>query len=769
MFFVLKGETVTKQKVFLKKGVLLAAFAVTCLVFCSNPTNQNLRWRTNIELPISNTNFILGQQFKDLFKAIDTMQNFAILGISDSTVDGAYDTATHSLAFSDSLKDTFSFEQTQDTMSSKTFEVGIGPIPLTSAGNITANVPFGVAAGTLPADVKTGVVSSTVTLNNIQQITFDPTPANAQLSIRLTNKTGVEIDSVTLSFPNILPSTPSQTVGSIAAGSYQDITMNVAGNTIFNTIQTQVQATLKAGTVSAGASLGVTIMLAGAKANSAIVLDSLVNVADTFTNNYRITDSVNIDYADIEYGFFNYLVNNNTSLQLAVSAIHHDLWMTPACIRNNVTNVTELGALATAADTFNYYSGVIIQGERDVLPHSQVKFAQLNLSGNRMFPQWLDSNSITRVDYFVRTVPTGKWDTLNAMDSLVFTIQPAALSYGEMAGTLVKDYKKTSDTQNVAIPFPFPEGDRDSLRGKFHLARVVANMNVATDLPDSAYLGMLDVDFRVVAPDFPGSVTDTVITFGNVKNDTSYNRKLVITNVVNNFPDSVKILTNVTVPKGTKIRAINDRATAQNVGSMTVKSFVNYKLNAYFDWSVSSLTTMDLGADTFSIDQKSVELFRRMENRTASFDFEVLNQTNVYIRLYALFAPDSLRASRLMNDTLFPTDSLNNMTLTPGLAESHGYVNLLGTNGVYIPVRNRDTTNSIVLDNDQLTTILTTAKGGMRWMLQFLPSPGGANDSLKNTDYINIKSSFHFEGVNNMDSITNSYNGKNVMYTGSSR
>jgi hypothetical protein len=200
-----------------------------------------------------------------------------------------------------------------------------------------------------------------------------------------------------------------------------------------------------------------------------------------------------------------------------------------------------------------------------------------------------------------------------------------------------------------------------------------------------------------------------------------------------------------------------------------VKSFVNYKLNAYFDWSVSSLTTMDLGADTFSIDQKSVELFRRMENRTASFDFEVLNQTNVYIRLYALFAPDSLRASRLMNDTLFPTDSLNNMTLTPGLAESHGYVNLLGTNGVYIPVRNRDTTNSIVLDNDQLTTILTTAKGGMRWMLQFLPSPGGANDSLTNTDYINIKSSFHFEGVNNMDSITNSYNGKNVMYTGSSR
>jgi len=73
-FLSLKGETVFKQKVFLKKGLLLCAFAAACLVFCSNPTNQNLRWRTNLELPISNSNFILGQQFKDLFGAIDTIK-----------------------------------------------------------------------------------------------------------------------------------------------------------------------------------------------------------------------------------------------------------------------------------------------------------------------------------------------------------------------------------------------------------------------------------------------------------------------------------------------------------------------------------------------------------------------------------------------------------------------------------------------------------------------------------------------------------------------
>jgi hypothetical protein len=285
-------------------------------------------------------------------------------------------------------------------------------------------------------------------------------------------------------------------------------------------------------------------------------------------------------------------------------------------------------------------------------------------------------------------------------------------------------------------------------------------MTVATSLPDSAFLGKLNVNFRVVALDFPGTITDTNIVLGNVKKDTSYNRALVISNVVNNFPDSVKILTNVTVPKGTKIRAINDRATAQDVGTMTVKSFVDYKLNAYFDWTIHSLTTMDLSADTFTIDKKSVELARRMENRTATFDFDVFNHTNVFISLYALFAPDSLRAVRLQNDTLVPTGLFNDMVLTPGLAETNGYVNILGTNGVYIPVRNGDTTNSVALDNDQLDTILNTTKGALRWMVKFHTSPNGANDSLTNTDYINIKSSFHFEGVSNMDSITTSYSNK---------
>ena len=747
-----------KQKVFLKKGLLLGAFAAACLVFCSNPTNQNLRWRTNMELPISNSNFILGQQFKDLFGAIDTIKDFSMLGINDTTVEGIYDTASHSTAFSEQHKDTFSFVQKQDTISDKLYHVTIGPIPLSGAGNINTTVPFGVAAGNLPSVLGPITVSNTLTLNNIRQITFDALPANGLLSVRLTNNTGVAINNLTLSFPNILPSAPSKSVGTIPAGSFSDITIDVSGQTLGNTLQTQVIATLAPGTVLTGASLGVQISLGGTKASNLIVMDSLISIADTFTNNYEISDSINIDYADFDGGTFFYFLNNKTGLNLNILEEHHDLWRTSECVRENINTASGLSVVADYHDSLYYYGGKILDEITQVSARQNHQFGHFNLGSYRLFPSWNDSlnSSVSRVDYVIRTVPQPNgWDTINATDSLIFTIQAIDLHFSGMQGTLVKDINKTSDTQTVAIPFPFPNGDRDSLRNKFMLSRVLANMNLKMDLPDSAFLGAMSVRFNVLAPQFPATAIDTNVAFGLIKKDTTYNRVLNITKVVNNFPDSVKILTFVTIPKGTRIRAINDQTQTAGIGAMTIKSYADYKINAYFDWSVASLTTMDLGADTFTLDTGSIRIFRKMENRTASFDFDVFNQTNVFIRLYALFAPDSARAFLLQNDTLFPTNTLNAMVLTPGAAESQGYINLLGTSGVYIPVRNKDTTNSIALDNGQLNTILNTKKGAIRWMLKF--NPTASNDSLKNTDYINVKSSFHFEGVNNMDSLTHSF------------
>jgi hypothetical protein len=748
-----KGDTVSTTKTLLTKGIMLCSAALSLWVCCSSPTQETLQWRTAIELPVSNASFVLGGQFQDLFGAIKDLKDFSMRGIDSFTVDSISDPKhPHCIAFSKTNKDTISFTQEQDTMGNKTFQVVIGAIPLSNAGNSAVRVGFNVS-GALSSDVRQND-TGTITLPKIRRITIDPDPANGRLPVHIVNSTNATIDSVIITLANVLPSPPSQAVGRLASGASADVTLNVTGKSIGNTLQVQISGILKAGgSIAAGSGLDVSFSLSGLRASSAIVMDSMLALVDTFTNEYKITDSVDFDYADIEDGFFNYILDNRSGIDIYVSAEHHDLWATPVCIRKNIVIFDSLPLVANYTDSFNYYSGIIIDGDRHVEPRQNKRFARLNLSGNRMFPKWVGAHSVTRVDYIVRTEPRGLWDTVSSNDELIFTIQPAAVNYKQMAGVLVKDFDKTSDTQSVEVPFPWPKANQDSLRGNFVLQKVLANMNLILDMPDSAFLDSLKVTFKVFSPDFPDSVVDTNMTFGTIKNDTNYNRSLNITKVVNNFPDSVKIVTHVKVPVGTRIRAINDmNLFDKNIGTMVVKAFVNYKMNAYFDWAVSDVTTMDLGADTFTIEEKGIRAFRRMQDRSFTFGLRVTNESNVNIRLYALFASDSLR-TRLYVDSM-ALNEVNYRISTPGAADSVGLVNLLGSEGVYIPPRKGIVNDSVTLDDWQMYKILGTNKGSMRWMLRFVKS---ARDSMTNVDNIKINSWIHLEGVNNMDSVVTAF------------
>ena len=317
------------KKRFLKNGLAAIAAGALCVSLCSNPTKQTLKWRSNIELPVTNTAFVLGKEFQNLFGAIDSLKDFAMLGTNDTAVDGDTTSLPHVVAFSKNNKDTFSFQQKQDTMGNKTFEVNLGPIPLSSSGNIGASVGFGVT-GVIGADVRR-TVTSTVQMPKIRKIVIDFDPANGQLPVRVTNTTNATIDSVLITLSNVLPSAPSLNIGSIAPSATATGVFDVTGKTVDSTLQLQVNAILKAGgSIAAGKGLDISLSISSVKASSAIVMDSLVAISDTFSNNYKITDSVNMEYADIDYGFFNYICNNASGIDLYVSAEHHDLWITPA-------------------------------------------------------------------------------------------------------------------------------------------------------------------------------------------------------------------------------------------------------------------------------------------------------------------------------------------------------------------------------------------------------------------------------------------------------
>jgi hypothetical protein len=526
----------------------------------------------------------------------------------------------------------------------------------------------------------------------------------------------------------------------------------MAGDTIDSTLQLRVSALLKAGgNINAGTGLKVYVFLSKIKAKAAIALDSLLNITNTYINEYNITDSVNIDYVDLNHANIQFLCDNRakSGIDLYIAAEYHNLWQKAACINKNINKYTDISAF-TAKDSGNFYSGNVLEGKKNISGGQNSAFATLDIDSVRMFPQWIDTSSVIRVDFFIKNIPCGNWDTVTSADSLIFTVRPNTVTFSEMAGTTVKEFQKACDTQTIKTPFPFPESDKDSLRNSFYLNRVSADMVLNMDIADSAFIDSLLINFKTLSPLKAGTITDTDMTFGTIKKGVKFSRSLDIADELNTFPDSIKIVSSATIPAGTRLRWQNDKVSSgDQTGVMTVKSFIDYKLTAFFDCNISRLTTIDLGADTFTLNEKSVKTFRKMENKSFGLNLRVVNNSNINIRLFALFAPGKLNTGIFIDS--MGTNTVNDyVTDSTGKTENAGYVNLLGYKGIYIPPRDSLSDDSVKLDDSQLSRILSSNRGGIRWLLKFQPA---ARDSLINTDNVEIRSRLRLEGVNNMDSL----------------
>ncbi|MDD5674102.1 MAG: hypothetical protein PHC61_08070, partial [Chitinivibrionales bacterium] len=405
-------------------------------------------------------------------------------------------------------------------------------------------------------------------------------------------------------------------------------------------------------------------------------------------------------------------------------------------------------------DSVHYYSGEITQGALLIPARTNSNFGKLNLSGNRLFPTWDGTQSVTQVDYYISTpAPHGARITLSAGDLLTFTITPVAVSFSQFKGTMRQAYTKASDTQFVPVSCPWKKEAVDSLRGKFFFNRVVSHINDSVGMPGPSWIERFQMHIDIFDPKNKADVSDTTAEFADVRNTERDSLNLAVTKVINHFPDTIAIVLKSTIPINTKIIAINDNkpSTGGDLGGMTIHTFTNYVISAFFDWHITDTAFMDLGSTNFHIDSSldfTVGIFKKMADRSAGFDMNIFNNTNVTARLFALVAPGQMR---------FQIDSLSssqfiNMVKTPGKAELSGYVNILGAGGILIPPRDSTVHNSVMLDDAQIDPMLSADTSRMRWGMEFLPK---SNDALADTDYVKINSWLTIEGLNSFGSLIN--------------
>ena len=739
------------------EGAVIFVASFILLWQCANPTSKQLRWQSVIDVPLTNDSFFVGQQMTNL-----NGQNITVLRSGRSAKDTGvyYDTTNPVMLLPDTMKgdtvvlsllqnDSVSYELRQDSMQSKNFHPIVGPIPISNAPVYSVMVP-------LPAGSFT--ISANTPLSKITAILFDST--SPAMPVTITNNSAATITSLAIAMLG--------TRSSCSLGPNSSITLQVpvAGKMISNGI---LPDTIQ-GSAAAAANITVSFNCNGLLASYIQAMDSLITFSKVVTNDYDLTDTLRVDYVDIQTGSFIYVFHNFTTIPMQINITQLNLWLTSYCVENSLVSVASLTAANAVGLDSSFYFGQATSGSQRVDPGvalTTMNSLKTNLSGLRLFPIWNpDSNeSVCRVVYTVSNVPpTGATETLWADDSMLFTISAPKFKFQEMAGTVMLPYVRTGDTAKVAVPYPWNSASSDSLRGRLSLNKVWADIFLKPNLPDStspttpgAFIDTLGINYSIFIPAKPSvPPVDSNATLHNVVNDTIFRLAPTnITNLVSQFPDSMYIAIGVKVPVGTHVRVVNDPNAPDNnptspnynlyMGEMFVKANVTARMNLVLAWQVDSSTSLDLGTDRFKM-PKATRYITKMDGIQATVHMTTLNKSNFYLNLYALMAS---KAHMNALDSL-PLDSVWAYIADTGRAHSAGYIDLLGSTGAQIPARDSTAVDTVILNEWQIDSILLADSASWRWEARLLPMN---SDALIDTDFVKIRSWMHLVGNNNMDSL----------------
>ena len=785
----------------LKTSVLLCIVGSIALMqlFCTKPNDAPLRWQTKLEVPVSNQVFNIAQEFPKLFSTInDTLPDTiwvkrwnptlndtvdSISRIQDNSMrmrlfGGNVADSLNTVAIGFPMRDTVSFRREQDTLKTQKYLAYIGPISLSKVPSYSVSLPTTSATGNLGTSVAWSDTAD-FTFDSLKVATIDAT--SGTLNIIVKNRfANIRIDSIRIGVISGA-TTIWDTITFLTANNTDTAKLDIRGRVLDSTTSICFAAKLRGGvgaSVVAGDNVLITLSPASLTASSVTVYDAHLNYTADFVHNYEITDTIDINHVDLKEGAFAYQMDNYTPVPIRVSGDHQNIWNTGFSNDNGYDSLSQLVSASsgfTHSDSISDYVGALKYnsdprpGQRSdgaVLPNSQsVDFASTSFNGGRIFPRWdsLIQKSVTPVRYHLESkasIPSSIV-TLRSSDSLRLSILSTRFKFDKISGVMRETFVKVHPPSRLPIKFPWPESGKASLRGSFKLTKVTAKTTVTIAAPEEAYMQSYVTTATILnprhapnAPLFQDSTIQCVNTdtFQNVNNGATYVMQSRIENVVNQFPDSIELRITTKIPKGKKIVLKNDlRLSSGKVGGMTVDANLMVNMLADFDWTVNSAIRMDLGHNKFTI-PNGAQYFQKMDSRLVQLNLDLKNNSNIQARLFALIR----RGNKVDRDSLDSMSVAKFFDYATGVtnAEDNKYINIFGTTGVSIPIRGDSTSNSIQLNDTQIDLLLdrrdTAGVCEMRWFIQWVPQ---AQDQMLGKDNIYIKSLFHFEGVNNMDSL----------------
>jgi hypothetical protein len=232
------------------------------------------------------------------------------------------------------------------------------------------------------------------------------------------------------------------------------------------------------------------------------------------------------------------------------------------------------------------------------------------------------------------------------------------------------------------------------------------------------------------------------------------------------------------VPVNSRVHLVsNDRpyVSTPELAVMDVFADAVYRMNIKAGYGVNLRTTLNLAVNSTVL--RGYVIAAKLTERQARINFMFHNRTNVNLRVKGLLAPEELVTGFDVLDKGIVSQQL----LQDGVT-SMGYINLLGSSGLYIPPRDSTSSQSVVLSDAQVdqwlrprapgrvfqtinidssvtpavsdttTDTLGTweSRSAFMWRVELEPR---AMDALYDNDSLLISSSIYVEGVTSTDSL----------------
>jgi hypothetical protein len=579
------------------------------------------------------------------------------------------------------------------------------------------------------------------------------------LTITLSNNSTETLTNVVISIQG-LGNSDSVTVSPNATAI---ATLPVAGTAVGSTVNMTISCN-----ATGNGTMGVSFNMDSLLVDTVSAVDSLVQFIRSFTNDYDLTDTMDVDFLDLEDGVFQYSMENHTGLFLDAKGIHHDMWKTEFCKQANrqyedILDLVNASPQPNQLDSNLFFGGILMQSFTPVPPDTDQIFLAKNIAKYRIFPQWDSSQqrSETYVEYIVKTpAPTGRILSISASDSIVFWIRSDFIWGERLCGRLAITYERPGDT--VSVPVEYPS----------FLNSMSVNILVTTRMPDTAYLDTVFLGYSLWDPANPLDITSGRDTLLKARNGSVYGLSVDMTAFINRFPDSLMGAFRTAIPAGSEVQIISDSFPSgpfDALSRMTVNVDAQYNLQS---------TALPLGTQKMDL---GYVMLSRLEEPQARMDLNMTNHAGLDLRLLCLMAPEEKAAGL---DTLATNHAnyLSDQLTQPGIT-SGGYINLLGPGGVAVPGRGGSRNIQITLTEAMLDSVFKArgfthlgpdgdsirvfedwevdtlgnsvatydtlysryeSRAAMYWQMQ-LDSTG--LDALHDTDFVRINGSFYLEGI----------------------